>query len=59
MSWYKDRDSSKVESLQQKFGDEEIEFKATILPDVDHNSIHWKLAKDPKVWEWLFEQKLP
>lgn len=54
-----ERDSSNVESLQQKFAEEEVEFRATILPNEGHNGIHWKLAKDPKVWEWLFEQKQP
>ncbi|MGJ8725592.1 MAG: hypothetical protein ACSHYB_13620 [Roseibacillus sp.] len=59
-SYYsKDRDSSNVENLQGKFQEDGIEFRATILPDADHNGIHWKLAKDPEVWEWLFEQKLP
>ena len=53
-----DRDSSNVASLQEKFKEDEVEFRATILPDAEHNGIHWKLAKDPKVWEWLFEQKL-
>lgn len=54
-----ERDSSNVESLQQKFREEGVEFRATILPGEGHNGIHWKLAKDGKVWEWLVEQKLP
>lgn len=59
-SYYsKERDSSQAEALQAKFKDDGVEFKATILPDATHNQIHYKLAKDPKVWEWLVEQKLP
>lgn len=54
-----ERDSSNVETLQTEFKGEGIEFKATILPDATHNQIHWKLAKDEKVWEWLVEHKLP
>lgn len=53
-----ERDSSKVESLQPKFKEEGVEFRATILKDATHNQIHWKLAKDPKVWEWMVEQSL-
>ena len=52
-----ERDSSQVEELQGKFKEEGVEFKATILPKATHNQIHWKLAKDPEVWEWLVEQR--
>ena len=26
------------------------------FPDATHNQIHWKLAKDKKVFPWMFEQ---
>ena len=54
-----ERDSSKAAGLKQDFEDEGVEFRFNILPDAGHNGIHWKLAKDPEVWEWLVEQKLP
>ncbi len=52
-----ERDSSKAPDLQEKFKKEDVEFRFNILPDVKHNSIHWKLANEPKVWEWLVEQR--
>lgn len=54
-----EEDTSDVEGLQQRFREDGIEFRATILPDAKHNGIHWFLARDPQVWQWLFEQKLP
>ena len=54
-----ERDTSNVEELKQKFAEDEVEFRFTIFPDVKHNGIHWKLAEDPKVWDWLVKQKLP
>ena len=53
-----DRDSSKVTELQEKFKEDGIEYRANILPDAKHDQIHWKLALNPEVWEWLFEQRL-
>ena len=53
-----DRESSQVPKLQEEFAADGVEFKANILPDADHNGIHWKLAKNPEVWEWLFAQRL-
>ena len=53
-----ERDSSKAEGLQEQFKEESLEFRFTVLPDVKHNGIHWRLAKDPKAWEWLVEQSL-
>ncbi|MDP0490073.1 MAG: hypothetical protein Q7Q71_03355 [Verrucomicrobiota bacterium JB023] len=52
-----ERDTAKVPELKEKFASEGVEFRATILPDAKHNGIHWKLAKDPAVWEWLFQQR--
>ena len=52
-----DRDSSKAPEQQEKFQEDGVEFRFNILPKVDHNSIHWKLAKDPEVFEWVFEQQ--
>lgn len=54
-----ERDSSKAAELQSQFKEQDVEFRFTILPDAKHNGIHWKLAKDPEVWEWLVEQRLP
>lgn len=54
-----ERDSSKVEAAQAKFANDGVELKCDSFPEVDHNSIHWKMAKEPKVFEWLFEQRLP
>lgn len=32
------------------------DFKATEFPGAGHTDVHWKVAKDPEFYEWLFEQ---
>ena len=51
-----ERDSSNTENLKEKFKEDGVEFRTTILKNATHNQIHWKLSKDPKVWEWLVDQ---
>lgn len=51
-----ERDSSKAPEHQAGFAAEGVEYRFNILPDAEHNGIHWKLAKDPKVFAWVFEQ---
>ena len=50
-------DQEFVKELVVQFEKEGVEFRFTVFPDVGHNGIHWKLAKEPKVWEWLIEQQ--
>lgn len=52
-----ERDSSKAAIWQEGFQKDGVEYRFNILPEVKHNSIHWKIAKEPKVLEWMFEQK--
>ena len=52
-----ERDSSKAAVWQESFQKDGVEYRYNVLPDVKHNGIHWKLAKEPKVLKWIFEQK--
>lgn len=57
-SYYsKDRDSSNAVALQEAYKEAGVEFRFQILPEADHNGIHWKMAKDSGVWGWLFKQR--
>ena len=51
-----ERDSSNAEKLQTGFQADGVEYRFNRIKDSVHNSIHWKLAKDPEVFEWLFVQ---
>ncbi len=51
-----ERDSSKIAGFAEQFKAEGGEIQFTILDDTDHNGIHWKVAKEPKNYEWLFSQ---
>ena len=52
-----DRDSSKIAGYQADFAKHDVELKYNLLPDVDHNSIHWKMATNPETYEWLFSKR--
>jgi predicted peptidase len=52
-----ERDSSKAAGWQEAFEKDGVEFRFDVLKEVDHNGIHWKIAKEPKVLEWVFAQK--
>ena len=51
-----ERDSSNAEAMQTGFKDDGVEYRFNRIKDSVHNNIHWKLAKDPEVFEWLFVQ---
>ena len=53
-----ERDSSKFSKIQEGFAADGVEMKFDVFGDVAHNGIHWKMANEPKVFEWLFQQKL-
>lgn len=52
-----ERDSSNAEELQTGFQADGVEYRFNRIKDSEHNNIHWKLAKDPEVFEWLFALK--
>ena len=52
-----ERDSTNAETLQEGFKADGVEYRFTRVKDSVHNSIHWKLAKSPEVFTWLYEQK--
>ncbi len=49
-----ERDSKNAEELQKGFAADGVEFRFNRVEDSVHNNIHWKLAKTPEVFEWLF-----
>ncbi|MGE9271547.1 MAG: hypothetical protein ACQKBU_12150 [Verrucomicrobiales bacterium] len=51
-----ERDSQNAEALQKGFEADGVEFKFNRIEDSVHNNIHWKLAKTPEVFEWLFSK---
>jgi len=52
-----ERDSSKASALQAQFAEHGVEYRFDVFPNVVHNSIHWTLAKDSQVFEWVFMQE--
>ncbi|MEP4076280.1 hypothetical protein [Haloferula sp.] len=51
-----ERDSSKAEAWQTGFKEDGVEYRFDRIEDSAHNNIHWKLAKNPEVFQWLFTQ---
>ena len=44
-------------ALQEGFKADGVDYRFTRVKDAVHNSIHWKLAKSPEVFVWLYQQK--